>query len=110
MLVLDLSVVLVLVTKYYIFIVSHFGIVVVLWFGCFAGWIIFLTHYETHPWTWTHCKLGESLFRFGRQYSSMLLVLMSVEKCFAVYFPLKAKTLCTVKTAKWATCVVGVIL
>ena len=94
----------------YIFIVSHFGIVVVLWFGCFAGWIIFLTHYETHPWTWTHCKLGEFLFMFWRQYSSMLLVLMSIEKCFAVYFPLKSKTVCTVKTAKWATGIVGVIL
>ena len=40
----------------------------------------------------------------------MLLVLMSVEKCFAVYFPLKAKTVCTVRTAKWATGVVGIIL
>ena len=40
----------------------------------------------------------------------MLLVLMSVEKCFAVYFPLKSKTVCTVRTAKWVTGVVGVIL
>ena len=40
----------------------------------------------------------------------MLLVLMSIEKCFAVYFPLKSKTLCTVRTAKWATGIVGVIL
>ena len=40
----------------------------------------------------------------------MLLVLMSVEKCFAVYFPLKSKTVCTVKTAKWATGIVGIIL
>ena len=40
----------------------------------------------------------------------MLLVLMSVEKCFAVYFPLKSKTICTVKTSKWATGIVGVIL
>ena len=40
----------------------------------------------------------------------MLLVLMSVEKCFAVYFPLKSKTVCTVKTAKWATGVAGIIL
>ena len=39
----------------------------------------------------------------------MLLVLMSVEKCFAVYFPLKAKTICTVKTAKWATGIVGIV-
>ena len=35
---------------------------------------------------------------------------MSIEKCFAVYFPLKAKTVCTVRTDKWATGVVGVIL
>ena len=35
---------------------------------------------------------------------------MSVEKCFAVYFPLKSKTVCTVKTSKWATGIVGVIL
>ena len=35
---------------------------------------------------------------------------MSIEKCFAVYFPLKSKTVCTVRTAKWATGVVGVIL
>ena len=40
----------------------------------------------------------------------MLLVLMSLEKCFAVYFPFKSKTVCTVRTVKWATGVVGFIL
>ena len=35
---------------------------------------------------------------------------MSLEKCFVVYFPLKSKTVCTVKTAKWATGICGVIL
>ena len=40
----------------------------------------------------------------------MLLVLMSVEKCFAIYFPLKSKAVCTIRTAKWATGIVGVIL
>ena len=35
---------------------------------------------------------------------------MSLEKCFVIYFPLKSKTVCTVKTAKWATGVVGIIL
>ena len=35
---------------------------------------------------------------------------MSIEKCFAVYFPLKSKTICTVKTAKWVIGIVGVIL
>ena len=35
---------------------------------------------------------------------------MSFEKCFAVYFPLKSKTVCTVRTAKWAAGIVGAIL
>ena len=60
--------------------------------------------------TWTDCKLFYFLFQFGKHYSSVLLVLMSLEKCFAVYFPLKSKTVCTVRTAKWATSTVGIIL
>ena len=35
---------------------------------------------------------------------------MSIEKCFAVYFPLKSKTICTLRTAKWVTGIVGIIL
>ena len=61
------------------------------------------------PWTSTHCKL-QVIFYFWKHYSSSLLVLMSIEKCFAVYFPLKSKTICTVRTAKWATGIVGAIL
>ena len=44
------------------------------------------------------------------QYSSWLLVVMSFEICFAVYLPLKSKTVCTVRTAKWTTGIVGTIL
>ena len=33
-----------------------------------------------------------------------------MKKCFAVYFPLRAKTVCTVKTAKWTTGIVGIVL
>ena len=40
----------------------------------------------------------------------MLIILMSFEKCFAVYFPLKSKTVCTVKPAEWSTGIAGVIL
>ena len=82
--------------------------VVILWTGCLAGWMVFLTKVDMR--IWTDCKLFYFLFRFGRHYSSMLLVLMSVEKYVAVYFPLKSKTVCTVKTAKWATGIVGVAL
>ena len=69
-----------------------------------------LTRYQIDPQKWTDCKLYYFMFYFGKHYSSMLLVLMSIEKCFAVYFPLKSKTVCTVRTAKWTTAVVGAII
>ena len=83
---------------------------VVLWSGCFGAWLRHLIRRQVDPRTWTDYKLYYFLFCFGRHYSSVLLVLMSLEKCFAVYFPLKSKTVCTVKTAKWATGAVGVVL
>ena len=83
---------------------------VVLWSGCFGAWFRHLTRGQVDPRQWTDCKLYYFMFYFGRHYSSTFLVLMSFEKCFAVYFPLKSKTVCTVKTAKWATGIVGVIL
>ena len=85
-------------------------ILVVLWSGCFGAWLRHLTNRQVDPRLWTNCKLYFFLFYFGRHYSSMLLVLMSVEKCFAVYFPLKAQTICTLTKAKWMTCIVGVII
>ena len=59
---------------------------------------------------WSDCKLSFFLFYFGRHYSSMLLVMMSLEKCYAVFLPFKSKTVCTVRTAKWSTGIVGLIL
>ena len=69
-----------------------------------------LTHYKIDPALWTHCKLFYFLFYFGKHNSSTLLVLMSLEKCSAVYFPLKAKIVCTIRTAKWVTCVAAIVL
>ena len=87
-----------------------FYIAVVLWTGCFGAWVRHLTRRQIDPRIWTDCKLFYFMFYFGRHYSSTLLVVMSIEKCFAVYFPLRSKTICTVKTAKWATGILGVIL
>ena len=83
---------------------------VVLWFGCFAGWLRILTRYKIFFLSWMDCKLIYFIFYYGRHYSSTLLVLMSIEKCFAVYFPLKSKAVCTVRTAKWACGITGLML
>ena len=55
------------------------------------------------PIQWTECKLAHFFNYFFRHYSSSLLVVMTIEKFFALYFPLKSKTVCTVRTAKWIT-------
>ena len=80
------------------------------WSGCFVKWIAILTREQVNLRKWTDCKLYVFMINFDRHYSSMLLVLMSVEKCFAVYFLLKSKIVCTVRTAKWVTGIVGLVL
>ena len=71
-----------------------------LWTGGFPVWLQYLTRWRVNPYTWTDCKVMYPLFFFTSQYSSSLLMAMSVEKCFALYFPLPSKSVCTVRTAK----------
>ena len=43
------------------------------------------------------------VFNFCRQYSSSILVIMSIEKLIALYFPLRTKSIYTLSTAKKLT-------
>ena len=47
---------------------------------------------------------------FFSQYSSTILAMMCIEKFFALYFPLKTRSICTVRTAKWVTGITAVCL
>ena len=78
--------------------------------GALVEWIFCLTNYTVNVFLWADCKLGYFCWYFFNQYSSILLVMMSVEKCIVVYFPLKVKNICTVKTAKWACLVAALII
>ena len=49
------------------------------------------------------------VYNFCLHYSSSLLVIMSVEKLFALYFPLRTKSICTVSTAKKLTLASAVV-
>ena len=80
-----------------------------LWVGAFVAWFRYLTKWKVDPWQWADCKLSFFFFYFFRHYSSSLLIAMSIEKFFALYFPFKSKTVCTVKTAKWVTGVSALI-
>ena len=60
-------------------------------------------------WTWITCGVGYFFLFFGLNYSSALLVIISVEKFIALYFPLKTITLCTVHRAKRVSLVTAVL-
>ena len=74
------------------------------------GWVEKLTNGAVDLWVLiTRCKLPEFLFMFSQHYSSSLLVIMSLEKFFVLYFPLKTRSICTVRTAKWASFIAALI-
>ena len=74
-----------------------------LWCRAFIQWIVHLTNRAVYPPGWTDCKLYYFLFHFFAHCSSVLLIIMSVEKFIVLYFPLKAKVVCTLRTVKWAS-------
>ena len=73
------------------------------------GWVIYLSRATINPYVWTDCKLGYFIYYFCRFYSPTVLTLMSVEKFFALYFPLKTRSICTVRTAKWVTSISALV-
>ena len=83
---------------------------VVLWFGCFSSWLSYLTHDRIDPFTWLNCKFLNFFIPFSAQGSSCLLAVMCIEKFFALYFPLKTRSICTVVMAKRVTFVVTFVL
>ena len=81
-----------------------------LWSGALVGWIGVLTRWKIDPFTWADCKIGFFLFYFCSNYSSALLVIISIEKFVALYFPFKTKTFCTTKVAKLTSSITAMIL
>ena len=79
-----------------------------LWFGTFFELYFITDRWNADPFTLTDCKLA-FLYYFFQHFSSALLVIMSVEKVCALYFPFKTKTICTVKIAKRVTLITFVI-
>ena len=81
----------------------------ILWTGGLGAWLWYLTNGNVDIFVLTHCKLIHMVFNFCLHYSSSLLVIMSVEKLFALYFPLRTKSICTVSTAKKVTLASAVV-
>ena len=81
----------------------------VLWSGAFTTFLTNLTEGAVDPFVWSDCKFGFFLMYFGFNYSSALLIILSIEKFIALYFPLKSKSLCTVRMARRVSLVTALI-
>ena len=82
----------------------------VLWGVNFPAWLSWVTKLKVNVHGWTDCRLSYFLWFYCRQLSATLLAMMSVEKFIALYFPLRTRNICTVKTAKWASSIASVVL
>ena len=67
----------------------------------FTSWLFIITDGAINIMSSINCKVAFFCYAFFRHFSSALLVIMSVEKFFVLYFPLKTKGIFTVKRAKW---------
>ena len=81
-----------------------------LWCGAFTEWIVDLTYGAVNPLSWINCGTYHFFLYFFAHYSSTILIIMSVEKWFVLYFPFKAKVVCTLLTARWASLISAVLL
>ena len=79
----------------------QFNVWICLWAGGFVGWVQYVSKWTVIPKFWGDCRLYKFLFFFCEHYSSALIVIMSIEKFFALYLPLKTRSVCTVSTARW---------
>ena len=68
-----------------------------------------MSKWTVNPRIWGDCKLYKFLFFFCEHYSSALLVIMSIGKFFALYFPLKTRSVCTVGTARWVSGITALV-
>ena len=71
----------------------------VLWFRVFPNWINYLTTGRVDPRLEVNCGLFRFLQFASTHASTGFLVIMSLEKCLALYFPIKTKSLFNVKNA-----------
>ena len=87
---------------------KHF-FVGVLWSDVLRKIVEEATNFQVDIFVWTGCGLGYFLMYFGFSASSGILVIISVEKFYALYFPFKTKTICTVSMARKVSLVTAII-
>ena len=81
----------------------------VIWTATLRNIVEEVTYYTMDTFVWTGCGFAYFLMYFGFTFSSALLVILSVEKFIALYFPLQTKSVCTVSMARRLSLITAVI-
>ncbi|XP_062571917.1 growth hormone secretagogue receptor type 1-like [Saccostrea cucullata] len=81
----------------------------VLYLSAFKTWFRVLTGYELLHQSDAACKILIFLTHFFVHFSAWLIVAITVERFLAVWFPLRATTMCSLARAKFATAMIAMI-
>ncbi|XP_061172976.1 growth hormone secretagogue receptor type 1-like [Saccostrea echinata] len=81
----------------------------VLYISAFKTWITVLTGYELLHQSDAACKILIFLTHFFVHFSAWLIVAVTVERFLAVWFPLRATTMCSLARAKFVTVIIAMI-
>ena len=71
-----------------------------LWARVFYELVLILTRGKVDIFASTKCKLGWFVTYFCATYSSALLIILSIEKFIALYFPFRSRIICTLPIAR----------
>ena len=82
---------------------------VVLYISAFKTWIMVLTGFELLHQSTAACKISIFLTQFCVHFSAWLIVAVTVERFLAVWFPLRATTMCNLARAKFVTVMIAMI-
>lgn len=82
---------------------------VVLYLSAFKTWITVLTGFELLHQNPASCKILIFLTQFCVHFSAWLIVAVTVERFLAVWFPLRATTMCSLARAKFVTVVIAMV-
>ncbi|ELT91182.1 hypothetical protein CAPTEDRAFT_128422, partial [Capitella teleta] len=82
---------------------------IVLWVSCFKAWIRLMTGFELMHVSAAACKVVTFFYLFSTYLSSWLIVAMTADRFTAVWLPLKASSLCSVRHARILTIVLALL-
>ncbi|XP_067667131.1 probable G-protein coupled receptor 139 [Haliotis asinina] len=79
----------------------------VLYISAFKTWLRTVSGFELLHVSQASCKITMFLAYFSTHFSAWIIVAVTVERFLAVWFPLKAGTMCSVSRAKFGTIIIA---